>query len=100
MQEETKHIREKNRKAKESTRKLFCVSLFLAKWGEKSTREGDIACEGTKTSTEPQIHANYLTLLLCGAAGSARQPNHDFISQPSFHLFFFSYKVHCSSILL
>lgn len=24
----------KNRKAKESTRKLFCVSLFLAKWGE------------------------------------------------------------------
>lgn len=69
VQEETKNTRgKKNRKAKESTRKLFCVSLFLAKWGKICTKERDRGSEGTKPSTERQIHANYLTLLLCGAA--------------------------------
>jgi hypothetical protein len=62
----------------------------LAKLGEKiSTGEWDRASGGTKTSEDLQEHANYLTLLLCGAASRAQEPNHDFILQSFFHFCIF-----------
>lgn len=103
MQEETKNTRKKKLEKPKKVQGNFFASLYFWPSGRKiSTRERDRAGEGTKPSTELQIQANYLTLLLCGAAGSAQEPNHDFISQPFFHFFFFlfSYKVHCNSVLL
>lgn len=94
--------KKKLEKPKKVQGKLFCVSLFLAKCEKNQHKRERQSQWRDKDSTELQIQANYLTLLLCGAAGSAQEPNHDFSSQPFFHFFFFlfSYKVHCNSVLL
>lgn len=84
-----KHQEKKLEKSKKVQGNFFASLYFWPRGRKISTRERDRASEGTKTSTELQIQANYLTLLLCGAAGSAQEPNHDFISQPFFHFFYF-----------